>query len=80
MFFRSIAFVPVLVISAYAQYCSHQNGDPCDGDLDCCTGPKSIATCSLEAFSAHGTWSVGACDAVGGPCVDHESASGADCL
>ena len=72
--------VLVLISLPISLACSYNSGDPCHGDIPCCVGSNSIATCELDAFSAYGTWSVGECADIGGKCVDDDSIAGAACI
>lgn len=51
-------------------YCSHNNGDPCDGEMPCCTDEHTRAYCVWPVYSNSGTWAVEECGGLINRCVD----------
>ena len=60
-------------------YCSHNNGDTCNGEAACCTDAHTIARCSFPAYDSIGHWEVDQCGGLINVCLDDGSPVGADC-
>jgi len=60
-------------------YCSHNNGDACNGEVACCIDEHTIAKCPIPVYEDSGHWEVSECGGLINRCLDDGSSAGADC-
>jgi len=72
--------VSIILTHGVLGFCSHSNGDSCNGEVACCVDEHTIARCPIPAYEDSGRWEVRQCGGLINLCVDGDSTAGADCI